>query len=262
MNRSGAYSKEMVRLAASLFVLCCASAQPFTIDQVLSAAFPTEMTAAPVGGGIAWVSNARGIRNIMVAEPPAYRARKITNYTEDDGQELSDPRWTPDGRAIVYVRGEGTNRAGEYPNPAIDPRGAEQDVWVVGLDGSAPRKIAEGNSPSVSPRGERVAFTRRGQVWWAALDGTSAPAQPFQARGRNQRPAWSPDGARLSFVSDRGDHRFIGVFDIGVNALRYLDPSTDLDSEPAWSPDSRSVAFIREPSHGGARTYGARRADE
>jgi dipeptidyl aminopeptidase/acylaminoacyl peptidase len=252
----------MMRLAAGLMVACCAAAQPFTVDQVLSAAFPTEMTAAPAGGKIAWVSNARGVRNIMVAEPPSYQARKITNYTEDDGQELSDPRWTPDSRAIVYVRGEGGNRAGEYPNPAVDPRGVEQDIWIVGLDGTPPRKIGEGNSPAVAPRGDRVAYTRRGQVWWAALDGKTAPVQPFQARGSNQRPTWSPDGARLSFVSDRGDHQFIGVYDVDANALRYLDPSTDLDSQPAWSPDSRSVAYIREPSHGGGRIYGARRADE
>ena len=136
-----------MRLAAGLVAACCAAAQPFTIDQVLSAAFPTEMTAAPAGGKIAWISNARGVRNIMVAEPPSYQARKITNYIEDDGQELSDPRWTPDSLAIVYVRGEGANRAGEYPNPAIDPRGVEQDIWIVGLDGTPPRKIGEGNSP-------------------------------------------------------------------------------------------------------------------
>jgi dipeptidyl aminopeptidase/acylaminoacyl peptidase len=252
----------MMRVAAGLIVACCAAAQPFTIDQVLSAAFPTEMTAARAGGKIAWISNARGVRNIMVAEPPSYQARKITNYTEDDGQELSDPRWTPDSRAIVYIRGEGANRAGEYPNPAVDPRGVEQDIWIVGLDGTPPRKIGEGNSPAVAPRGDRVAYTRRGQVWWAGLDGKTAPVQPFQARGRNQRPAWSPDGARLSFMSDRGDHQFIGVYDVDANALRYLDPSTDLDSQPAWSPDSRSVAYIREPSHGGGRMYGARRADE
>lgn len=133
----------MGRLLAGLCVAACAWAQqaPFTLDQVLGSAFPTELSAAPTGGKVAWVSNQRGVRNILVAEPPGYAARKITNYTEDDGQELSDLRWTPDAGAIVYVRGESTNRAGESPNPALDPRGAEQDLWIAGLDGSAPRKL-------------------------------------------------------------------------------------------------------------------------
>ena len=256
------YSRYMVRLAAGLLLAWGLSAQPFTIDQVLSSAFPTDLKAAPAGAKVAWVSNARGVRNILVAEPPAYQARKITNYTEDDGQELSDLQWTSDASAIVYVRGEGPNRAGESPNPAIDPKGVQQDVWIVGLDGSAARKIGEGNSPAVSPHGDRVVFTRRGELWWASLDGKTQPSQVFQARGREQRPCWSPDGTRLSFVSDRGDHRFIGVYDVKGNILRYLDPSTDLDSEPEWSPDSGSIAFIREPSHGGQRILGARRADE
>ena len=254
----------MVRLCAVLLLASSGWAEtaPFTIEQVLGSAFPTELSAAPSGGRVAWVSNARGVRNILVAEPPDYLARKITSYAEDDGQELSDLRWTPDGGAIVYVRGESANRAGEYPNPASDPRGAEQAVWVVRLDGSAPRKIGEGSAPAVSPRGERVAFIRGSHLWWAPLDGQTAPAEPFQARGRSQRPQWSPDGRHLSFVSDRGDHRLIGVYDIAGEELRYLDPSTDLDSEPAWSPDGRSIAFLREPSHEGQRILGARRADD
>jgi hypothetical protein len=37
------------------------------------------------------------------------------------------------------VRGESANGAGEYPNPTSDPKGAEQQVWVVALEGAAPR---------------------------------------------------------------------------------------------------------------------------
>jgi dipeptidyl aminopeptidase/acylaminoacyl peptidase len=254
----------MVRLSAALLVTFCGSAQqaPFTIDQVLGSAFPTHLTAAPTGGKVAWVSNSRGVVNILVAEPPGYVARRITNYTEDDGQDLTELRWTPDVRAVVYVRGEGPNRAGESPNPALDPRGAEQTIWIVALDGSAPRKLGMGNSIAVSPRGDRAAYTRRGQLWWASLDGKTAPTQPFQARGQSQAPVWSPDGERIAFASDRGDHNFIGVFDANAGSLRYLDPATDDDSEPVWSGDSRSVAFLREPSHGKGRIYGARRSDQ
>ena len=62
--------------------------EPFTLEQVMSSAFPTELTAAPTGGKVAWVLNARGVRNIWVAEPPAYQGRAVTAYKDDDGQEL------------------------------------------------------------------------------------------------------------------------------------------------------------------------------
>ena len=114
----------------------CAFAQsaPFTLDQVMGFSFPTELTAAPAGGKVAWVANTRGVRNIMMAEPPRYDAHKITAYTADDGQELQQLRWTPDANAIVYVRG-GT------ANPDSNPKGVSEDVWIAGLDHSADRKI-------------------------------------------------------------------------------------------------------------------------
>jgi dipeptidyl aminopeptidase/acylaminoacyl peptidase len=46
-------------------------------------------------------------------------------------------------------------------------------------------------------------------------------------------------------VAQRGDHSFVGVYNIASRALHYLDPSVDHDSAPAWSPDSRSIAFLR-----------------
>jgi dipeptidyl aminopeptidase/acylaminoacyl peptidase len=259
----------MVRGALGLFVVFCALAEvssitpaPFTIEQVLSSAFPTHLTAAPVGGPVAWVSNARGVINIMVAEPPDYRGRPVTTYRDDDGQDITELRWTPDGASLVYVRGEGPNRAGEIPNPSLDPRGAEQEIWIVGVSGASARKLGEGHSITLSPRGDRVAYVRRSQIWWAPLDGKQTAEQTFVARGEEQSPVWSPNGGRIAFVSDRGDHSFIGVYDVSARQLVYLDPSTDFDSEPVWSPDGRSVALLRQPSHGKGRIYGARRSDE
>ncbi|HUE22611.1 MAG TPA: prolyl oligopeptidase family serine peptidase [Bryobacteraceae bacterium] len=240
-------------IAAALASATCACAQAsFTLEQVLSAPFPSAPVVSTTGGKIAWVYNASGVRNVWVAEPPAYRGHSVTAYTEDDGQEISELQWTPDSGQIVYVRGEGSNGAGEYPNPTNDPKGAEQQVWVVAIDGAAPRKaprlIGEGNQPAVSPKGGLVAFVRKGQVWSAPLDGDQKAAQLIHARGQNGGLKWSPDGARLAFVSSRGNHSFIGVYDATAKAIRYLDASVDRDGAPVWSSDSRRVAFVRIPT--------------
>src|SRR5262252_9148286 len=71
----------------------------FTLEQVLAEPFPTDLTAAPNDGRVAWVANARGVRNIWLAEPPDHKGRAVTAYTEDDGQEIGDLEFTPDGKA-------------------------------------------------------------------------------------------------------------------------------------------------------------------
>jgi dipeptidyl aminopeptidase/acylaminoacyl peptidase len=225
-----------------------AQQQPFTLEQVMSAPFPDELVAAPAGGVVAWVFNARGTRNIWVAAPADYQGKPVTSYAGDDGQEIGELQWTPDARAIVYVRGGGLNDDGEYPNPQSIVAGVEQAVWVVPVTGGAPRRIGEGNSPAVSPQGDRVAFIRRGQVWGASLRDTAAATQLLQARGRARTLRWSPDGSKLAFVSARGDHAFIALYDLGAKSLRFLDPSVDADAEPAWSPDGRRLALLRIPA--------------
>ena len=220
---------------------------PFTLEQVMSAPFPSDLSAAPSGGAVAWVQNDRGVRNIWVAVPPEYQGRQLTNYTDDDGQALGSLTWTPDAQALVYVRGGAPNRQGEIPNPVSDPAGAERALWQIAVGGGEPEKIAVGSSPTVSPRGDGVAFTRRGDVYWAPLDGSEDPAQLFHARGGAGSLRWSPDGSKLAFVSGRGTHSFIGVYDVDAETLDFLAPSVDRDGSPAWSPDGTQVAFIRRP---------------
>src|SRR4030095_817412 len=98
----------------------------FTLDQVLSSPSPPDLVAAPKGERIAWVFDAEGKRNIWGAEGPDFKARQLTEYNQDTGQELTVPAFTHDGAWIVYVRGGEPNSAGEIPNPASDPRGVVQ----------------------------------------------------------------------------------------------------------------------------------------
>jgi dipeptidyl aminopeptidase/acylaminoacyl peptidase len=229
------------------------AAQAFSIQQALSAPFPSDFIAAPAKGRVAWVFNSQGRRNIWVAEPAkdgkSYTARQITNYSDDDGQDVGELSWSPDGESIAYVRGGDLEFSEKpYPNPGEITSGVEQDVWVVPTNGGEPRKIGEGHSPAISPKGDSVAYVLKGQIWLAKLNGSEKPEQLIHTRGESQALRWSPDGAFLAFVSDHGDHKFIGLFSIASRSLTYVDPSTDRDNEPVWSPDGKNFAFIRIPS--------------
>ncbi|HXN21653.1 MAG TPA: prolyl oligopeptidase family serine peptidase [Candidatus Dormibacteraeota bacterium] len=220
---------------------------PFTLEQAMSAPFPSDLVAAPKGNRIAWSLDAQGRRNIWVAEGPQFTPRQLTTYDEDDGQEVGELSFSPDANTIVYVRGGNKNGAGFVPNPTSNPAGVEQAIWVVSWGGGAPRRIDTGDSPQISPRGSGVAYVKDGQIWLAGLDGVAKP-EHVMARGRNSEPQWSPNGSALAFVSERGDHSFIAIYDAVSKTLRYVAPSTDEDRFPKWSPDSRQIAFVRRPA--------------
>ena len=233
-----------------------------TITELLSAPFPTNLTAAPTGGAVAWVFNDRGSRNIWIAAPPDYRGRPVTTYTGDDGQEMGDLSWTPDARTILYVRGGGANRQGEYPNPQSDPDGIEQAIWAVTVDGGAPRKIAAGAAPAISPKGNRVAYVLRNQAWWVDLSDGAKPERFLEGRGQAGSLRWSPDGSKIAFASGRGDHAFVGRDDVAKNGVTWIDPGVDRDGSPEWSPDGTRIAFIRNPAFRNTFAFNPRRSGE
>jgi dipeptidyl aminopeptidase/acylaminoacyl peptidase len=231
--------------AALLFPLW-AFAQSFTLEQVLRAPFAENLTTAKKANRIAWTLDQEGKRNIWVAEGPAFQARRLTTYLEDDGQELSDVSLSEDGSTVVYVRGGGKNPAGQYPNPTSDPAGVEQDVWAIAFAGGEPKKIDAGSSPKISAKGV-VAYVRDGQIWLAPLDASEKPKQ-LVVRGQNRSEEWSPDGSQLAFVSIRGDHSFVGVYDVAAKTVNFIAPSVDSDSDPGWSLDGKRIAFVRQPA--------------
>ncbi len=251
----------------SLAFAIAAHAQTFTLQQVMSAPFNSGLQAAPQGDRFLWITNQEGKRNLWLAETQkngrAITARPLTHYKVDDGQQIGDTAWSPDGLSIAYVRGgdfEFPDKAA--PNPALLPAGVKQEIYLVSaLDKNAAlRKLANGRAPTISPDGNSLAYLLDDQVWTIALHAADAkPQQLFHARGKQDALRWSPDGKSLAFVSHRGDHSFIGVYSFATNSLTYLDPATSLDGEPAWSPDSTRIAFLRERIDPSAREFGPQR---
>ena len=172
----------MKRLLIATLFLCfsvsfaLAQTQPpdnhFTLEQVMSAPFPSSLVAAPVGGSVAWVQIAKGSRNVWVASPPTYKGRQLTSYSGDDGEEIGELVWTADAKAIIYTRGGDLDNFGESPNPGSAPEEPKQLLWLVTLDGKPPRQLAEGHSAAVSPKGDLVAYISQRNIWSLKLNGT------------------------------------------------------------------------------------------
>ncbi len=239
-------------LALSLTATLPLAAQsPPTVRQIDGAPFAATIVAAPAAHAVAFVLNARGVRNIWVTDSTRPAARKVTNFTEDDGQDITSLAFSADGRTLYFVRGGGANRAGEVPNPTSDPAGAEQAIWRVRLNGTAAVRITEGASPTPAPTGSDLLFTRRGALWMAnATSDSLRTSQLFKMRGSAGAVSWSPNARQIAFVSNRGTHSFVGVYDLATKSLRWMSPSTDTDNAPVWSPDGSKLAFLRMPYEG------------
>ncbi|HKP85138.1 MAG TPA: prolyl oligopeptidase family serine peptidase [Blastocatellia bacterium] len=249
MNGYRSLKIALLSLAITALATQIAFGNGFTLEQVLSSPFPSELIASKQGDKVAWVFDHLGKRNIWIAEAPAFKGRPLTRNDKDDGQEITELVFSPDGNWIAYTRGGPPNSDKDIPNPTSDPAGAKQEVCVVNTRTGVTAKIGEGESPMFSPASDRVMFSREDHLWSAPVPTIAQKAvtakKMFEIRGAVNSPAWSPDGGLLAFVSSRGDHSFIGVFDPKLASIRFLDPSVDRDIEPRWSPDGKRIAFIR-----------------
>jgi dipeptidyl aminopeptidase/acylaminoacyl peptidase len=114
-------------------------------------------------------------------------------------------------------------------------------------------RIRVPNEPTISPDGRLIVFTLSrmdrkadtyySNLWLVPADGSSEARQLTAGDNKDRAPAWSPDGTRLVFASNRGGASNLWIMRAdGGEALKLTDLKGEVD-EPAWSPDGRSVAF-------------------
>ena len=245
----------LIAVAALLFTMVSAvHAAPggFTLEQVLSFAFPDGLTASSGSDRVAWDFDIKGVRNIWIADAPDFVARQVTHYSEDDGQAIASVRLTPDGKTVVYARGSETNSVGEVADPTSDVQKPDQQVWAVDVASGQPRLLGtldcgeEGcEDIEISPDGQYAVWAARDALWVAPISGAVQAHQLCYVRGDNSEPQWSPDGKEMAFTSSRGDHSLIAIYDFGKSSIRYLHPSVDRDGIPRWSPDGKSIAYVK-----------------
>jgi dipeptidyl aminopeptidase/acylaminoacyl peptidase len=221
-----------------------------TLKEILDAPFASDLTVSRDGKTIAWVENVAGARNVFVGSGNDFSTvTQLTNYLGDQGVSLGNLIFSADGKNLIFVRGNTKNNQGEPANPALLQENTEQTIYMQGLDVDTLVKISAGASPKLSHDGSKLGFIKGGQVWVAhLLENSIQPKELFRVRGRQSDIKWSPDDCQVAFTSSRGDHAYIGVYDINGNTVQFLDPSVDNDFSPEWSPNGQSIAFIRQPN--------------
>jgi dipeptidyl aminopeptidase/acylaminoacyl peptidase len=229
---------------------------PFTLNQIMGSPFPSQLVAATHANRVAWVFDAKGVRNVWVADGPdfARTARAVTHYHADDGQPIAGLQLTPDGKTVLYAVGSELNDAQESANPDGWTRGVKQQVFALDVDEkqASPRLLGEMGCPDegcedieISPNGKLAVWSTKKKLWLASVDGKQQAKEVASVQGTAVEPKWSPDGKHIVFVSRREGHSLIAIYDFGGDSIRYMAPSVDRDSMPRWSPDGNWIVFVR-----------------
>jgi len=212
-------------------------------------------------------------------------SRRIQLTSGPDGE--SAPRWSPDGRFISFLAARGTeeekkkgaqiwllDRSGGDAQRLPDVKGGVSD-YAWSPDGTRIVLVVSDSDPADEPekldgwkrkaappividlyhfKQDREGYLKRlySHLW--LFDVAARKAEPLTSGAWNDdRPAWSPDGRRIAFVSirgpepDRSSDSNIYVIearpDGEAKALTSF-PGPDA-GRPAWSPDGRWIAFLQ-----------------
>jgi dipeptidyl aminopeptidase/acylaminoacyl peptidase len=220
--------------------------QSFSLEQVLSAPYSSDLVSSPSGNSIAWVSNEKGERSLYAASLPSLSPGLLFKSHGDDGQVISNISFSHDDQHIFFIIGSAPNRNGEIANPASLVPYPQRRLLRIDLGDKSMDTIGSYSNYIISPDDD-VLLIQMGKSLLSHHLETGKKENILTMRGTISNVQFSPADDGIVFTSNRGDHSYIGLFHRGADRIKWLAPSVDRDINPQWSPDGKKVAWIRIP---------------
>ena len=171
---------------------------------------------------IAFVWSHGGAKELAVMDYDGYNVKQLTY----DHSISVRPRWSPDGRKIVYT---------SYKN--LFPDVLEVDLYT----GQRKRLAAYpglNTGAAFSPDGLSIALTlsKSGTPELYTMNAQGGDLRKLtHSRGGESSPTWSPDGRDIAYVSDESGAPQIWMTDKDGGAASRLTVSPSYNTEPDWS---------------------------
>jgi Tol biopolymer transport system component/tRNA A-37 threonylcarbamoyl transferase component Bud32 len=188
---------------------------------------------SPDGKRLVTVLTEGGGRDLWVHDTERGTSTRLTF----DGEAKRDPRWSPDGRQVIYAVGEGV---------------ASFAVVVKDSDGTgAPRELARGLGAAFTPDGGGIVYAAFSPetTWdiWLLSPLEGEPTRLVQGTSWQYAPRVSPSGEYLAYVSRESgrDEIYLTRFPSGTGRWQV---SVAGGNWPQWSDDGSRLYYIE---HGG-----------